>query len=270
MRPRIISILISILLAISLNACSLFHTSNTETTSLLKVGVSSHYNPLAFREHDELQGLEIDFARSLAQELGKELVIKEYRWELLFNALEDREIDIIMSGVSITEERTQRFYFALPYTQIAQMAVIRSQDAQHLAPPEALHSGNYVVGYSVGTTGESYVQNNHTGKSAGFKTNIEGVAALRQGKIDYFVHDAPTIWNLANGSNGSGTSDLLGLYRPLTQESLAWVLNTKELTLANEVNSILERWKNNGYLNQVIKKWIPVRVFVGEPLPSKQ
>ena len=256
--------IIFLALSVILSACSSIKNTIFSENMPLRVGISSHYHPMVFKEQGELKGLEIDFATSLAQALDRPSIFKEYNGNEIFNALDTGEIDIIKSGVSITEDREKLFRFSQPYTQIAQMAIIRSQDVQQLSPPEALHSGGYTVGFSLGTTGERYVKRHNTGRSIGFKTNAEGIASLKQGTIDYFVHDAPTVWNLANHPTAKDSVDLLGLYHPLTQESLAWMLQLNALQLQEDVNEVLTRWRVNGYLTKTINKWIPVRVQVGQ------
>ena len=89
----------------------------------------------------------------------------------------------------------------------------------------------------------------------------EGTDALADNKIDIFIHDAPTIWRLA-ANTATQKAGLMGLYRPLTDEYLAWAVRLQDAGLANALNQSLTRLKNDGTLGQVLGKWIPVQVKV--------
>ena len=97
----------------------------------LRVGVMPDYPPLVFREEGKVVGLERDFAEQLSQDLERPFSLHEYtQLSDLFAALKNNEIDIIMSGISITPARQKAFAFSLPYTTIGQMATIRLDRSQ--------------------------------------------------------------------------------------------------------------------------------------------
>src|SRR4051812_42117739 len=74
----------------------------------LRVGIAPNYPPLAFKEDGQLSGIEVDFAKRLGAALGRPVVLVETPWEDLPKALlEDKTIDVVMSGTSITEKRKE-------------------------------------------------------------------------------------------------------------------------------------------------------------------
>ena len=229
----------------------------------LRVGVMPDYPPLVFREEGKVVGLERDFAEQLSQDLARPLSVHEYtQLSDLFAALKNNEIDMIMSGISITPAREKAFAFSLPYTAIGQMAMIRLDDAARLATPGALLSGQYRVGYKNGTTGEAFVKSAIDAQTQGFNSSTEATRALVEGDIDAFIHDAPTVWNLAN--KREYPVKLLGLYKPLTKEQLAWVMRKDDSELKQQVDTALKNWVNNGFLMQTKTQWIPVKILSGQ------
>lgn len=60
-------------------------------------------------------GFEVDVARALADDLGVALEIVPTAWEAIIPALLDGRFDVIVSGLSITPERSRRIDFSLPY-----------------------------------------------------------------------------------------------------------------------------------------------------------
>jgi polar amino acid transport system substrate-binding protein len=83
------------------------------------------------------------------------------------------------------------------------------------------------------------------------------VNALHQGRIDVFIHDAPTVWRL--GGN-PGETGLIGLYWQLTKEPLAWAVRKSDASLNFALNRQLREWELSGRLAQLTSRWITTRV----------
>ena len=54
----------------------------------------------------------------------------------------------------------------------------------------------------------------------------------------------------------------MGLYRPLTDEYLAWAVRKKDKALAETLNGSLDSLKKDGTLNRIMGRWIPIQVKV--------
>ena len=165
-----------------------------------------------------------------------------------------------MSGLSVTEERRERVRFSEPFMQVGQLALIRSADIVRFGRTELLRRPGARIGYQRGTTGERYVATQLTrARSFGFEDVEAGIRSLRAGRIDYFVHDAPTVWRLAGDPR---TRDLQGLYHPLTEEHLAWAVRPGDVQLLARLDDVIARLKREGLMEPIIDRWIPVRVTI--------
>jgi polar amino acid transport system substrate-binding protein len=226
--------------------------------SPLRVGVSLTYAPLIFEEDGKIVGIEADLARLVGDALGRRIVFERYPFTQLIGALERGEIDVIMSGMSITPERSERIRFTMSYMQLGQLALIRSNDIARFGRIHLIRRPGVRVGYKRGTTGEQFVATQLTrSRSFAFDSVDAGVRSLRAGRIDYFIHDAPTVWRLA----GDPTSrDLQGLYHPLTDEHLAWAVRVDDTKLLRLLNTTLAHFKRQGLIEPIVDRWIPVRV----------
>jgi len=100
-----------------------------------------------------------------------------------------------------------------------------------------------------------------------FASVDDGVAALRKGDIDIFVHDAPAIWRVTGGFD-SPERELTGYYEPLTEEHLAWAVRKNESALRVRLNSLLSKWKASGQIEAVLDRWITVRKQLIHPRPK--
>jgi polar amino acid transport system substrate-binding protein len=231
----------------------------------LRVGTAADYAPLAFVEGGEIRGAELDFARRLARDLGREAEIVRIPWAELIPALREKRVDILMSGISITPERAELVQFCDPYLDVGQMALIRAAEWAERSPPGAIGRAGSRVGFVVRTTGERFARAALGGAKLEPMASIdEGVAALRAGKIDYFVHDAPTIWRVVGGF-ASNESQLTGLYTPLTDEQLAWAVRREDTELRRRIDAALASWQREGFVDEVLDRWIPVRKISRPP-----
>jgi polar amino acid transport system substrate-binding protein len=222
----------------------------------IRVGVSTNAPPLIFKREGKIVGLEADFAKAFADYLGKPLRFVEMKWEDQIPALLNNRTDIIMSGMSITELRQVRIAFSNPYFRNGQMALIRNQDQDRFKQGYYAIAKSKKIGTVKGTTGDFFVQKNfEEPKKLAFSTSKQGVAALKQRRIDVFIHDAPIILQLASENEASGLTPINTL---LTEEYLAWGIRRGDAELLDSANAFIETLKTDDRLMQMVKRWIPL------------
>lgn len=228
----------------------------------LRIGTSGGYPPLTFRENGQLVGLEIDLAKAVGAQLQVKTELFEMPLEDLVKALRDKRIDVIMSGMSVTEERSRQVLFTDPYMETGQMGLIRIDDLVEWSQPRTLLAKGKKIGAKKGTTGADFANTDlpHANVTE-FESIDAGTDALSNGQIDIFIHDAPTIWRLT-ASAATEKKGLMGLYRPLTEEFIAWAVRKQDGKLATRLNRALDAITKDGTLNNAKGKWIPVQVKV--------
>jgi ABC-type amino acid transport substrate-binding protein len=220
----------------------------------LRVGVTSTYPPIIFRQSGEMAGVEADLARLLATRLGRPVHFVEVVWDQQIDTLMGGRTDIIMSGMSVTEARSVRIAFSDPYLEGGLMAAVRSEDARRFGSREALLQTDGVVGAIDRTTGDVFVQRNFpNARRITLSLASDGALALRRRTIDVFVHDGPSIAWLVSANE----ADLAGIWVPLNRENLAWGVRRDDPTLLQQVNAILGEWKRDGTLTEVLVRWLP-------------
>lgn len=233
----------------------------------LRIGMATNYPPLVFDRAGQLTGIEVDLANKLGEELGATITLVQTPWDDLIPALRAHRIDVIMSGMSITDERKKLVSFTEPYLRVGQMALIRRADEGRLLEITAKTLASVPVGVVQNTTGEQYVRKTLTKAQVKEFGSVDlGVAALRKGEIDVFIHDAPSIWRVAGGFD-SPEHELVGRFRPLTEEYLAWAVRQDDGALRTRLNAVLKHWKANHQLDRVLDHWIRVRKTTIEVRP---
>ncbi len=249
---------VALVLAMTAMGCASGGGGNARST--LRVGVAPNYPPVIFESDGQILGIEADFARIVADTLGRTVVFERYAFSELLDALERDEIDVVMSGLSITPERAERVRFTQPYMRVGQLALIRSRDIARFGRKRLIQRTGARVGYERGTSGERFVASTLTrAVSFGFDDVESGIRSLRAGRIDYFIHDAPTIWRLGGDP---AARDLQGLYHPLTEENLAWAVRPENDQLRSLLDTTLAHWKREGLIEPIVDRWIPVRITV--------
>jgi ABC-type amino acid transport substrate-binding protein len=222
--------------------------------STLRVGVTPDYPPIIMKEEDILRGLEIDFAVRLADELGRPLDFVEIPWDRQIPALLNGDIDLIMSGMTITDLRRVRIDFCNPYMTSGQMALVRRRDASKFKTREDLFRAFDRIGVKKGTTADGFVQDNcPQAQIVQYLVPNDAALAVRNRRLDVFIYDAPAIWWLASQYE----SDLAVVPVLLTREDIAWGIKPGNVLFKQQVNAILGEWEKDGTLQRLLNRWIP-------------
>jgi len=227
---------------------------------VLRVGVSADYPPLVFERDGQIVGIEADNALAVGEIIGRKVSLSNMSFDKLVPALLAGEIDVIMSGLSVTAKRSEQLIFTDSYMVVGQMAILHRDKIANFAQPWAVYRPGVRVGVEPGTTGAAYAERELKDAQVKFyQDSSAAFAALRGDQIDLYIHDAPTSWQLATTRENA---DLISLYSPMTEEMLAWAVRPGEDVLAGELNRALAVMKANGTLQYILNRWIPVRVEV--------
>lgn len=227
---------------------------------ILKVGMSADYPPLIFKQEGQVIGIEADNARAVGEIIGRKVELVDMPFIKLVPALLAGEIDVIMSGFSVTAQRSAQVTFTDSFMLVGQMAILHKEKLASFAQPWSVYQPGVRIGVEPGTTGAAFAERELKEADIKFFQDSAGAfAALREDIIDLYIHDAPTSWQLATNRDNA---DLISLYSPMTEEMLAWAVRPEDAALAIELNRALTMMKANGTLQYILNRWIPVRVEV--------
>lgn len=123
MKKTLIGILAGVL-SLGLVACSSSKNSTNQLESIkekgkLVIGTSADYPPYEFHTvidgKDTIVGFDISIAEEIAKEIGVELEVKDMKFEGLLPALQSGNVDMVVAGMSPTEERKKAINFTDVY-----------------------------------------------------------------------------------------------------------------------------------------------------------
>jgi polar amino acid transport system substrate-binding protein len=223
--------------------------------SILRVGVSPDSQPVIFKQGGQIVGIEADFAKLLGKALNRKVVFVEVPWNKQIDFLEQNKTDIIMSGMTITDARRIRINFASPYMQSGLSGLFR-RDAYD---PSGLMASTFMnqnkrIGVINDTSGEFFVfQRFPRAEKKSYSNTAAAVSALKNRKIDMFIHDAPIIWWLSavNESALKAFPDVLNV------EPLAWGVRKNDMELLDQISARVVEWTKDGTRTRIILNWIP-------------
>ena len=224
--------------------------------SILRVGVSANAPPLIYKRNGKITGLEADLARKLGRFTGRQVKFIEIDWNKQIEALENNQIDIIMSGMSITPARQYRIAFSDPYLRSGQILLVRLQEKGLFSTGiYSLMNSTYNIGTVKDTTGDLFVTTNiNKAKIKRFKKSEDAVKALINRDIDAFVYDAPMICHYAAINENTKLTPILSL---ATEEFIAWGIRKDDTKLLAQANQFLQELKSEKRLQEIIRTWIP-------------
>lgn len=129
--------IISALLAVLMLAALLTVGASAEEDLLQKiqsrgtiiVGLEGDWAPWSFvDENDELMGFDVEVARAIAEKLGVEAEIIPGEWDGLFAGMDAGRYDMVVNGVEVTPERTEKYDFSDPYAYIRTALIVRGDN----------------------------------------------------------------------------------------------------------------------------------------------
>ena len=221
----------------------------------LRVGFESGYMPFEMTDKKgNFVGFDIDMAKAMAKAMGVKFVPVNTAWDGIIPALITKKFDIIMSGMTVTQERNLKINFADPYIIVGQTILINKKHKNKIKSYKDLNNSKYTVTSKLGTTGEQAVKRLIPKcKYKSFETEPEAALEVVNGKADAFVYDLPYCV-VFNAEQGAGK--LIFLDEPFTFEPLAWAITKGDPDFMNWLNNFLSQVKNDGRYERIHNKWI--------------
>lgn len=221
---------------------------------VLTVGMSGNQPPLTMTNREGgLMGFDVDLAQALAMAMNVKLEIKAMPFGELMAALEEDEIDMVLSNMSITPERTEMVSFVGPYMMSGMSILTKSSVLGKISSTEEFNRKDLKLLALSKSTHAAFVK-----KVAPEATLIEvasydeGVAMLIEGKADAMVADMTQCILAVLRFPESG---LTTLSKPLTVEPIGIAISKDDAQFFNLVDNYLRAYEKTGVLTQLRKKW---------------
>jgi polar amino acid transport system substrate-binding protein len=177
--------------------------STPASSRVYSVGTDAAYAPFESQnEKGEIVGFDIDIVRAVAAKSGIEVRFVNTPWEGIFNALKQGDRDLLVSSITITDERKLSMDFSDPYFDAHQLIAVKTDSkVARFADLKPLK-----VGVQTGTTGDeaiSKLQGKNSADVKRFESTPLALKELEAGGIDAVVADNGVVVNYVKNNAGS-------------------------------------------------------------------
>jgi len=221
----------------------------------LRVGMSGNQPPFNMRDRaGNLMGIDVDVATALAGAMEVELNIVTRPFGELLSALEAGEVDVVISGMTITAERTRRVSFVGPY-MLSGMSILTNSRALAAADAtEDFDQANLKLAALRGSTSERFVERYlPAAQFTAVEDYDRGVQMVLADEVDALVADMPICLLSVMRNPNAG---LLTLDEPLTIEAIGMALPKGDTQFHNVVENYYRAFEGTGILEALRAKWL--------------
>ena len=227
----------------------------TVTPGKLTMSTNASFPPYEMVADDgSFEGIDIEVAGAIAEKLGLELQVDDMGFDAALQAAQTGKSDMVMAGVTVTEERQAVMDFSNSYANGVQVVIVK--EGSPIQTVDDLANAN-MIGCQMGTTG--YIYCSDTPENGGFGEDhvtpyddgAAAVQALMNGQIDAVVID-----NMPAQEYVAANPGLKILDGEFTNEDYAIGVAKGNTALLDAINGALEELSNDGTIQSIVDKYI--------------
>ncbi|MDO6992416.1 basic amino acid ABC transporter substrate-binding protein [Brachyspira innocens] len=236
-----------IIIALSIILTIFIGCQKKEDKNKLYVGTNAEFEPFEYREGDNIVGFDIDLINEIAKLIGAEIEVVDMQFDGLLPALEAKKIDLIIAGMTATEERKQFVNFSEPYYNSKQSIVVLSNNT------DITTFDNFAgkkVGVVLGYTGDILVSEMTNVEVQKFNATSETILALKSQKVDAVVLDYEPAKNYV-----AQNKELKLIETDSATEEYSIAMRKDDTELLTKVNDALKTINENGTYETLLGKY---------------
>lgn len=242
--------------AASSEAASSEAASETETAELstvepgkLIMSTNAAFPPYEMTtDSGEFEGIDIETAQAIADKLGLELQIDDMDFDAALLAVQQGKADMVMAGVTVTDERQNVMDFTDSYATGIQSIIVKEDS--DIASVDDLAGKK--IGTQRGTTGYLYCSDDFGDENVvAYDNGLTAVQMLNNGQVDCVVIDNAPAKEFIAANPGLKLLDTA-----YVEESYAIGVGKGNTELKDAINTALEELKADGTLQAIVGKYI--------------
>ena len=227
----------------------------TVTPGKLTMSTNASFPPYEMVADDgSFGGIDVEVAGAIAEKLGLELQVDDMGFDAALQAAQTGKSDMVMAGVTVTEERQAVMDFSNSYANGVQVVIVKEDSP--IQTVDDLANAN-MIGCQMGTTG--YIYCSDTPENGGFGEDhvtpyddgAAAVQALMNGQIDAVVID-----NMPAQEYVAANPGLKILDGEFTNEDYAIGVAKGNTALLDAINGALEELTADGTIQSIVDKYI--------------
>jgi polar amino acid transport system substrate-binding protein len=236
------------LITLLLSSCG--NDKSAESKESITVATSADNPPYEYIQDSKLVGLDIDIINAIAVKIGKKIIIKNLDFPGLLPALVTNNVDAVVAGISITDERKERIDFSTGYISTA-MAILYRKSEKFKSIED--FKGK-ILGVQMGTTWETYAKFLSSSiedlRIRSLSNNLVLLEELKSGAVDGVIMEDMQVNKFMQN-----IQDLEKIILPDTKGEFAIAL-PKNSTLTPMINEAIKALNDSGDLIKIKDKWL--------------
>lgn len=231
-------------------------SEQTSATETLIMGTNAEFQPFEYVAENglvgEFDGIDVAIAVKIAEKAGKTLEISNQSFEGLVAAVSTGKVDMVLAGMTITEERQKKVDFSEPYYEATQVMIV-SEDNTDITCAEDLKNGKK-VGVVNTYTGDIIVTDTLKIDDNNIRRVDSALAVVqdvKNGKLDAAVVDSYTGIALANKLGLKVVEDA----EVFETEKYAIAVQKGNTELLEIINETLAEMKESGAIDELTIKY---------------
>ena len=193
------------------------------------------------------EGIDVEVAGAIAGKLGLELVVDDMDFDAALLAVQQNKSDIVMAGVTVTEDRQLVMNFSDSYATGVQVVIVKEGSDVTLD-----NLGEKMIGTQRGTTGYIYTSDDYGDDHVtAYDNGASAVQALLNGQVDCVVIDSAPAEAFVASNAG-----LTILDTEYVTESYAIGVNKDNTALLDAINQALAELTADGTIQSIVDKYI--------------
>ena len=196
----------------------------------------------------EFEGIDIETAQAIADKLGLELQIDDMDFDAALLAVQQGKSDMVMAGVTVTDERQNVMDFTDSYATGIQSIIVKEDS--DIASVDDLAGKK--IGTQRGTTGYLYCSDDFGDENVvAYDDGLTAVQMLNNGQVDCVVIDNAPAKEFVAANPGLKLLDTA-----YVEEDYAIGVGKGNTELKDAINTALEELKADGTLQAIVDKYI--------------
>ena len=221
----------------------------TVTPGKLTMSTNAAFPPYeSTDDNGNFVGIDIDVAAAIAEKLGLELQVDDMDFDAALLAAQNGKSDMVMAGVTVTEDRQLVMDFSDSYATGIQSIIVKEDS--DIASPDDL--ADKMIGTQRGTTGYIYCSDDFGDEHVTpYDDGLTAVQALVNGQVDAVVIDNAPAKEFVEANPGLKILDTA-----YAEEDYAIGVAKGNTAMLDAINGALEELKNDGALQAIVDKYI--------------
>jgi polar amino acid transport system substrate-binding protein len=228
---------------------------SVKTAGKIIIGLDDAYPPMEFRDDKNvLVGFDVDFGNALGKKLGVEIEWKPTAWDGIILSLQSKKFDMILSSLSITEDRKKEIGFSQPYIQGGPVIITKKGNTTIKTSDDFKDK---VIGVQLGSTADDAVSS-LTGPKEVKKYNkvTEALQDLSNGRVEAVAAD-DQVGRYYVGLAG----DKYEVVGKMVEEPFGIGFRKDEQQFIDAVQAAIDELKAEGTLSKISLKWFKEDIY---------